>query len=203
MPMAGGTTAISELVASVDAVLAQGWPDDEAVEAMRPALAAFVARAQAGDVPRELCESADGAALGHLLHEDPDGRYHVITVVFPSGTTSGVHEHGCWGLIGYIAGLDEETKYQRVDGGDGPDGCELVEVDRELHQPGTMSRLMPPDEMFHRVRNPGDGDGVSVHILCHGPATHPHRYWHRDERRLLPFPFKVMDGGIVRAEVSW
>jgi predicted metal-dependent enzyme (double-stranded beta helix superfamily) len=195
------TDPVTELVAAVDGVLARGEADDVAVELMRPAMEQLLARAH--ELPDPVCRSADGAAVGHLLHDDPDGRYHVITVVFPPGTSSGVHEHGCWGLIGYIAGLDEETKYQRTDGGDGPDGCELAEVARVLNEPGTISRLMPPDEMFHRVRNPGDVDGVSIHILCHGPETHPHRYWQRDERRLLPFPFKVLDGGMVRAEVAW
>jgi predicted metal-dependent enzyme (double-stranded beta helix superfamily) len=195
------TNAVAELVDAVDAVLARGLDDADAVEAMRPAMAALIARAD--ELPIEARTSPDGIALGRLLHDDPAGRYHVMTVVFPPGTSSGVHEHGCWGLIGYVAGLDEETKYVRVDGGDGPLDCELEERERVLNQPGTVSRLLPPDEMFHRVRNPGEVDGVSVHILCHSPATHPHRYWHREERRLLPFPFKVMDGGILRAEVQW
>ena len=197
----GGTTALDELVAAVDGVLVRGLSDLDAVEAMRPAVATMVARA--GELPDAVRTSPDGQALGHLLHDDPDGRFHVITVVFPSGTSSGIHEHGCWGVIGYIAGLDEETKYERVDGGAGPDGCDLVERTRVLNEPGTVSRLLPPDEMFHRVRNPGESDGVSLHVLCHSPATHPHRYWHRDERRLVPFPFTVHAGGVLRAEVQW
>jgi len=197
--------AIEELAAAVDAALAAPGADADAgaaaTDTMRPALARFLARFD--ELPERVRTSPDGVAAGHLLYDDPDGRYHVITVVFPPGTTSGVHEHGCWGLIGYVAGLDEETKYRRVDGGDGPDGCDLEEWARVLNEPGTISRLLPPDEMFHRVRNPGDVDGVSVHILCHSPATHPHRYWHREQRTLLPFPFHVTDDGLVRAEVTW
>jgi predicted metal-dependent enzyme (double-stranded beta helix superfamily) len=191
---------VTELVEAVDAVLARGLSDTDAVDAMRPAMARLLDRRD--ELPAAACRTADGQAGGHLLHVDPAGRYHVMTVVFPPGTSSGIHEHGCWGIIGYVAGLDEETKYARVDGGDGGDGCVLEELARVSNDPGTISRLLPPGEMFHRVRNPGDTDGVSLHVLCHTPEAHPHRYYDRESKRLLPFPFRVSDG-LVRAEVQW
>jgi predicted metal-dependent enzyme (double-stranded beta helix superfamily) len=126
----------------------------------------------------------------------------VLSVVFPPGTTSGTHEHGCWGIIGYVGGLDEETRYRRVDGGDGDDGCVLEEVERVVHEPGTISRLLPPNEMHHRVRNPGDVDGVSVHVLCKLPESHPHKFYDREHHRLLPYPFRVLPGNLVRADVE-
>src|SRR5262249_15542167 len=73
-----------------------------------PAMDRFLARAD--ELPRTASQpDADGGAIGHLLHADPDERFHVLSVVFPPGTSSGTHEHGCWGIIGYVAGLDEET----------------------------------------------------------------------------------------------
>lgn len=197
--------AVEELVSAVTAALDDGEVgspagQERAVEAMRPAMARFLE--QAGDALTETQRSGvAGAAAGHLLHEDPDGRFHVMSVVFPPGTSSGIHEHGCWGIIGYHAGLDEEAAYRRVDGGDGPDGVDLEKVSEVTHQPGEVSRLLPPAEMFHRVRNPGEVDGVSIHVLCMGAEEHPHRFWDRDARRLLPFPFRRMDGDVVRAEV--
>ncbi len=198
--------AVSELAGSVEAVL-DGQPDgpeiDEAAAIVElwPAMERFLERAD--ELPDDArAPNTDGGAIGHLLHADARERFHILSVVFPPGTSSGIHEHGCWGIIGYVAGLDEETRFRRVDGGTGDDEVVLEELERTVHEPGTISRLLPPDEMHHRVRNPGDVDGVSVHVLCKLPESHPHKFWDRDHHRLLPFPFRVLPGNRVRAEVE-
>jgi len=113
--------------------------------------------------------------------------------VFPEGTSSGVHHHGCWGLIGYLRGGDEETRYRPVrdDGGH----AELEESSRHVWHQGDITALLPPDDGWHRVRNPGPGTGVSVHVLCMLPAEHPHRFWRRDDGVVLPFPFEEVAPG--------
>jgi predicted metal-dependent enzyme (double-stranded beta helix superfamily) len=195
------TGAIDELAGAVAAVLDRELSEEESIAAMRPAMDRFLARAD--ELPAGASEpDADGGAVGHLLHADPGERFHILSVVFPPGTSTGTHEHGCWGIIGYVAGLDEETRYGRVDGGTGDDGCVLEEVDRVVHEPGTVSRLLPPDEMHHRVRNPGTVDGVSVHVLCRLPESHPHKFYDRGRHRLVPYPFRRLDGDLVRAEVQ-
>ena len=195
------TDAITELADAVATVLDRGLSEGESIAAMRPAMDRFLARAD--ELPADASHpDADGGAIGHLLHADPDERFHILSVVFPPGMSTGTHEHGCWGIIGYVAGLDEETRYRRVDGGSGDDGCVLEEVDRTVHDPGTASRLLPPDEMHHRVRNPGTVDGVSVHVLCRLPESHPHKFYDREHHRLLPYPFRRLPGALVRAEVE-
>jgi 3-mercaptopropionate dioxygenase len=193
--------AVGELAGAVAAVLDRGLPEEESIAAMRPAMDRFLARAD--ELPADASQpDDDGGAIGHLLHADAAGRFHILSVVFPPGTSSGTHEHGCWGIIGYVAGLDEETRYRRVDGGTGDDGCVLEEVDRIVHDPGTVSRLLPPDEMHHRVRNPGSVAGVSVHVLCRLPESHPHKFYDREHHRLLPYPFRRLADDLVRAEVE-
>jgi predicted metal-dependent enzyme (double-stranded beta helix superfamily) len=196
-----GGAAVDELVAAVAAVLDRDLSEADSIAAMWPAMERFLARA--GELPAEASQpDADGGAIGHLLHDDPTGRFHILSVVFPPGTSSGTHEHGCWGIIGYVAGLDEETRFRRVDGGTDDEGCVLEEVERVVHEPGTISRLLPPEEMHHRVRNPGSVDGVSVHVLCRLPETHPHKFYDREHHRLLPYPFRRLGDGLVRADVE-
>lgn len=179
------TVAVDALVAAVNEALADdSLPTDRArAEAMRPAMAALLESAD--PIPAWAEEPLDGGAVGNLLHADPDGRFHVLAVVFPEGTSSGVHFHGCWGVIGYLRGGDEETRYT------GGEDDEPVEASRHVWHQGDITYLLPEDgEGWHRVRNAGPGTGVSVHVLCRTPAEHPHRYWDRNGARSLDFPFE-------------
>src|SRR5262249_57477822 len=198
--LADVASAIEELGGAVASVMDRELSEEESIAEMRPAMDRFLARAD--ELPAGASQpDDDGGAIGHLLHADPGERFHILSVVFPPGTSSGTHEHGCWGIIGYVAGLDEETRYRRVDGGAGDDECVLEEVDRVVHEPGTVSRLLPPDEMHHPVRNPGPLNALSVQVLCRLPESHPHKLYDRRRHRLVPYPFPPLDGDLVRAEV--
>lgn len=184
--------ALEQLIAATSAALSKvgenpaGEDAARVCEELTPAMAALLAAGD-GAIPGWACESLDGTAVGNLLHADPDGRFHILAVVFPEGTSSGVHFHGCWGLIGYLRGGDEETRYRAVSEGD--DEAQLEEVRRDTWHQGDIVTLLPPVDGWHRVRNPGPGDGVSVHVLCMTPAMHPHRYWDRSTGAVLPYPF--------------
>jgi predicted metal-dependent enzyme (double-stranded beta helix superfamily) len=183
--------ALDDLVTAVDAALRDDELADDAarVEAMRPAMAALLA--DDDPLPAWACEPLDGGAVGNLVHADPDDRFHILAVVFPEGTSSGVHFHGCWGLIGYLRGGDEETRYAPVgESTEAADTVALEEVSRFIWHQGDITALLPPQDGWHRVRNPGPGDGVSVHVLCMRPDQHPHRYWRREDGRVFPFPFE-------------
>lgn len=192
-----------KLVAAVDAALADAGdspsPEDarSVCETLQPAMAVLLADRQ--PIAPEASASLDGKAVGNLVYADPSGRYHVLAVVFPEGTSSGIHHHGCWGVIGYLRGGDEETRYQPLRETD--DTAELQEATRHVWHQGDITYLLPPQDGWHRVRNPGPGDGVSVHVLCNLPAQHPHRYWDRSTRRVLPYPFVEAAPGRWRAEV--
>jgi 3-mercaptopropionate dioxygenase len=201
-------TALDRLVAAVDAALASAPDDpsgDEAramCEQIRPAMADLLA--DPDPLPAGAESSLDGGAVGNLVYEDPAGRYHVLAVVFPEGTSSGVHHHGCWGVIGYLRGGDEESRYAGSAPDDAAGGTvELEEVARHVWHQGDITYLLPPVEGWHRVRNPGPGDGVSVHVLCRTPAMHPHHYWDRSTGRVLDFPFLEARPGRWRAEVNF
>lgn len=190
------TTPLDALVASVESSLADRTQrtDRERADRIRPAMEALLAAAE--PIPAWAEEPFEDGAVGNLLHADPEGRFHVLAVVFPEGTSSGVHHHGCWGVIGYLRGGDEETRYREAAGGGGEDEGEgrtsagPVEASRHVWHQGDVTYLLPDEgEGWHRVRNPGPGTGVSVHVLCRTPAEHPHEYWDRDRGMRVDFPF--------------
>ena len=189
------TAALANLVAAVEAALDDpSLADDRArTDSFRPAMAALLDDEDA--IPVEAYEPYEGGAVGNLLHADDAGRFHILAVVFPEGTSSGIHFHGCWGLIGYLRGGDEETRYRHV-------GADVEEVSRHVWHQGDITALLPPDDGWHRVRNPGPGVGVSIHVLCMSPAAHPHEFWDRSAARILPFPFEEVAPGRWVARVE-
>jgi predicted metal-dependent enzyme (double-stranded beta helix superfamily) len=201
------TAALEDLVACVDGALADASlaTDRARADRIRPSMAALLAASE--PIPTWAEEPYEGGAVGNLLHADPGGRYHVLAVVFPEGTSSGVHHHGCWGVIGYLRGGDEETRYvERPGTGTGTDGggAGPVEASRHVWHQGDVTYLLPEDgEGWHRVRNPGPGTGVSVHVLCRTPADHPHLYWDREHEARLDFPFVEVAPDRWVAEVAW
>ena len=82
-------------------------------------------------------------------------------------------------------------------------GAEAIEIDLDLPAGTVDIAYGPPDEGWHRVRNPGPGTGVSVHVLCLTPPDHPHRYWDRESGAVHPFPFVEAAPDRWRAEVVW
>jgi len=196
------TPALARLVAAVDAALADAsLADDRArTDAMRAAMAELLA--DPDPLPAWAYEPFEDGAVGNLLHEDAESRYHILSVVFPEGTSSGVHFHGCWGLIGYLRGGDEETRYAAVPTAE-PGRLDLAESSRHVWHPGNITALLPPEDGWHRVRNPGPGTGVSVHVLCMTPTSHPHDYWRRDDGRVFPFPFEEAAPGRWVARVTF
>jgi predicted metal-dependent enzyme (double-stranded beta helix superfamily) len=183
------TYGLRQLVDDVTAVVRATNDDGQRCERITPHLRRWMDDGAA--LPEAYTQPCDGRACGHLLYTDPEGAYFVISVVFPAGTSSGVHYHGAWGVIGILQGTDEETKYARDDSPgdiaiDQP--CELRQTDKIYSPPGTISYLRPPLEGFHRVRAAGDQTGVSLHILGGTPDTHPHFFCNGDTKTLVDFP---------------
>jgi len=184
---------IPALATDVQAAV-ERFPDDrERVEAIKPMLARWMEREE-GLLPEQRLP-CDGRACGHLLHTAEDGSFFIIAVVFPPGTSSGVHYHGAWGVIGVLSGVDEETRYAREDGPAevaAGQGCDLTKTGADRFPPGSITHLLPPAEGFHRVRAAGEETGVSLHILGGTPETHPHFLCEATERKLVDFPMQAL-----------
>jgi predicted metal-dependent enzyme (double-stranded beta helix superfamily) len=183
------TYGLRSLVDDVTTVVRGTEDDGERCERITPHLRRWMDKGRA--LPETYTQACDGAACGHLLYTDPVGAFFIISVVFPGGTSSGVHYHGAWGLIGILQGTDEETKYRREASPGhvavGQD-CALETVEKVYSPPGTITYLRPPHGGFHRVRAAGAETGVSIHILGGTPDTHPHFFCNGETRKLTNFP---------------
>ena len=184
--------SVQDLAADVQRLVGLRTDDTELVRAITPHLQRWLV---APDLTPEQRAPCAGRACGHLLDTAADGSFFIISVVFPPGTSSGVHYHGAWGVIGVLAGVDEETAYVRPEGPAVPsagEGCELQPAEKRRFPPGSITYLLPPEEGYHRVRAVGEEAGVSLHILGGTPETHPHLLCHPESRKLVDFSMAAL-----------
>ena len=184
---------VQALAADVQSAVIRYEDERERVEAIKPMLGRWMER-QEGLLPEHRLP-CDGRACGHLLHTAEDGSFFIISVVFPPGSSSGVHYHGSWGVIGVLSGVDEETKYVRPGEPEeiaAGQPCELTKTAANRYPPGSLTHLLPPQEGFHRVRAVGEETGVSLHILGGTPETHPHLLCESASRTLVDFPMAAL-----------
>ncbi|WP_342663882.1 hypothetical protein [Cylindrospermum stagnale] len=78
--------------------------------------------AQQGWLPEHFAQvnpkSKMGGGIGQwLLYRSKDRALSVFSLVIPASSTTPVHDHLAWGLIGLYQGNQEETVYRRVDDG--------------------------------------------------------------------------------------
>ncbi|MEH2057376.1 MAG: cysteine dioxygenase family protein [Nostoc sp.] len=118
-------------------------------------------------------ESRMGGGIGQwLLYRAKDRSLSVFSLVIPPGSTTPIHDHLAWGLIGLYKGNQEETVYRRVDSGNaqGHAQLQITEVRRLCPpqaslQSGDIYRLLPPDGDIHAVKTTSQSASVSIHLL--------------------------------------
>ncbi|RCJ16678.1 hypothetical protein A6S26_32905 [Nostoc sp. ATCC 43529] len=111
-------------------------------------------------------ESKMGGGIGQwLLYRAKDRSLSVFSLVIPPGSTTPVHDHLAWGLIGLYKGNQEETVYRRVDSGNAQGHAQLQITEVRSLQRGDIYRLLPPDGDIHAVKTTSESESVSIHLL--------------------------------------
>jgi 3-mercaptopropionate dioxygenase len=134
-------------------------------------------------------ESGMGDGIGQwLLFRAADRSLCLFSLVVPPGSTTPVHDHLAWGLVGLYKGNQDEEIYQPGEG-------RLRLVRQRPLQPGDYYALLPPRDDVHRVRTTSDVTSVSIHLLANDTGcVLRHTY---DEQTGEARPFR---SGYVNAE---
>lgn len=97
----------------------------------------------------------------HLLHNDPEGGYAVVAIVWAPGQMSPVHGHRTWCAFGVHRGWLAETYFARdssvAEASPRPTGC-------TPRGPGSTSHAPCDPDAIHRLANLGTQESVSVHV---------------------------------------
>ncbi|HTL27195.1 MAG TPA: cysteine dioxygenase family protein [Burkholderiales bacterium] len=142
------------------------WKIVEPVQALMQQLITSPDRGWLKDKYRRPPEGKAGVASGY-------GQYclyrrgtalSVIAFCWGAGKGTPIHDHLSWGVLGFVDGLEQETRYKRIDDGQDPKRAQLKEAGVYYTRTGETSHVVSPQRDVHRVHNPGDSPSVSVHV---------------------------------------
>ena len=167
---------------------------EDAAEAIRPRFAELLA--DPDWLPDELAAPVPGSGMGGgigqwLLYRAEDESLSLFALVVPSGSSTPVHDHLAWGLVGLYRGEQDEEIYAR-------EGEELRLVERRALRAGDFYALFPPHDDIHRVTTTSAETSVSIHLLHERHRLHLAAYLRPRDRRPAALPLGLRERRLRR-----
>lgn len=145
---------VRECVAQIRDIEAREGVHREALEAIAARLDALAAMDWLFDAQEFPDPEPDAPARLYLLSEDGDGRFPLyLTCVLPGGTVP-PHNHTTWAVVSGLSGEEDNTLWERTDGGQAAGVATLRSRSTVTVGGGEHLALMPED--IHSVATPGD-----------------------------------------------
>ena len=139
------------------------------VDALRPAFSRLLAAD--GWLPDEFAQPDTASGMGggigqYALYRDEGGELCLFSLVVPAGSSTPVHDHLAWGLVGVYRGAQLDTTYARLDDGRDETKATLQVSTRQTVGAGQFYSLLPPDGDIHYVKTVSEEPSVSIHLLA-------------------------------------
>jgi 3-mercaptopropionate dioxygenase len=93
---------------------------------------------------------------------EPDGSFSIAAAVWDVGAASPVHDHGTWGVIGIVQGVEREARYLPALAERGTATFKQVE-ERDIGERRVIV-CCTSDKDIHRVRCGSDVPCVGIHV---------------------------------------
>jgi predicted metal-dependent enzyme (double-stranded beta helix superfamily) len=143
------------------------------VDALRPAFSRLLAAD--GWLPDEFARPDTASGMGggigqYALYRDEASTLCLFSLVVPPGSSTPVHDHLAWGLVGVYRGTQLDTTYARLDDGIDQTRATLRVSNEQTVQAGQFYTLLPPEGDIHYVKTVSDTPSVSIHLLANDTA---------------------------------
>jgi len=113
----------------------------------------FLARQEPSIYPNEV-----------TLYRSPDRSFSIQAYFWEPQTTSAVHDHGSWGIVGAMIYPVRERKYRRLDDSQDEGRAELEETSRWRINPGETTFVLPLNEGIHLMEAPEEHGSVTLSV---------------------------------------
>jgi predicted metal-dependent enzyme (double-stranded beta helix superfamily) len=156
---------LREFVLAMGRLLDEAPPEERLLAVGRELMARLVAADNW--LPEAFAQPSPQRYQQYLLHCDPQERFSVVSFVWGPGQRTPVHDHGVWGLIGMLRGIERSTPYVRTESG-------LAAGAPQLLQAGEVEAVSPRIGDIHEVAN-ALADRPSISIHAYGANIGRHR----------------------------
>ena len=128
-----------------------------------------------GWLPDSCAKPDDSSRMGggigqYALYRAEDQSLCLFSLVVPVGSSTPVHDHLAWGLVGIYRGRQDETVYRRLDDGSDRRMRTPEVAKRQQLGRGEFYALLPPTDDIHYVSTISDTPSISIHLLANDTA---------------------------------
>ncbi|MHB8619108.1 MAG: cysteine dioxygenase family protein [Chloroflexota bacterium] len=138
-----------------------GREADECARAVRPLLERFVLQTDA--LPPIYSTPRPDRYAQYLLHLSEDESFSIVSFVWNPSSTTPIHDHCVWGLVGVYQGQEHEVRFLRRDDGSDPHQAWIEPSGESTAGKGSVQLVLPPHDI-HQVSNRSQEIAVSIHI---------------------------------------
>lgn len=97
------------------------------------------------------------------IYRDKDKLFSVRLFVWEDQVPYPIHDHGSWGIVGSLANLVQETKYNRLDDGSRENYAELEVKSEAILHPGETTYVLPLNDGIHRMQALNHTTALTLH----------------------------------------
>ncbi len=175
------TPALRAFIAEVRAIQARELSVAARLAAIRPRFAALLA--DTAWLPDSFRQPAPESGMGGgiaswLIYRAGDGSLSLFALVVPPGSSTPVHDHLAWGLVGLYTGEQREEVFAPDPAApESPERRPLRLTAINELRAGDFYELIPPEGDIHRVTTTSSTPSISLHLLGNDTGcVQRHRY---------------------------
>lgn len=127
------------------------------------------------------CIDSRARQTKYLLDEDEDHGFALYAITWLPGMRVAPHNHTTWACIAAAQGAEENSLYERTDGGTQAGSASIVQRDTRIVSPGSGGLALLPDDI-HAVRIAGDEPTIHLHLYGRALETLDRRLAYDIER---------------------
>lgn len=152
------TRQLRPFIDEVDSIVRAGGGERAIVDAVADALRRTLAAGL--DVAPAYQEPNTEHYVMYPLYIAPDESFCVACAVWNTGQITPIHDHGVWGVVGIVSGIEREESFRP--GGEGANGLVVGPV--EDFTPGDVTVCCTTDQDVHRVSSGSGAPCVGIHV---------------------------------------
>ena len=156
-----------DFIADLELITSVGSTDEDKIRLIQRKLRLLIATGNF--LPSEAKTPALQRYARHLVHEDAKKRFIVVSLVWTPGQGTPIHDHSTWGVAGIVENELRIVNYDRMDDGTKSGYADLREASAIEAPAGTVTYILPPNDVIHLIENPTDRTTISLHV--YGKST--------------------------------